>query len=1429
MYQLTPHFILEHLEHGVYSGNLPACCMFVDLSGFTPMTETLMKTGSQGAEVLSEILAVFFRPMILSVYHHGGFITGFAGDAFTAVFPEDASFGSDLKPDYRPVLYSALEIQRFFNCRGSRETPLGRFDIKVKMGLAFGKACWRITGPDHHKAYYFNGPAIDRCTEAERTAGMNEIVLHETLFKKLRTTRLTCRPIGARCYLLQEFGDTISIPEPVAVPELHPGTASLFYPLSLLNATQSGEFRDVTSVFISFDYLRSRSELDAFIHLVITLTERFDGHFNRVDFGDKGGTILILFGAPVLHENDPERAMRFILALQSEWSGHFSFRAGINTGRVYAGMVGIPSRCEYATLGRAVVLAARLMMRAEWGEILVPAVIATHPDFHFDYKGLFEYKGIDQPIGTFKLVSQIPEKDRSFSGNLVGRDRELEQLIHLMQPLADGIFGGVVYVDGAAGAGKTRLVSELRSRLENDPRFANLSWCYLPCEDVLRKSFNPILHFFRSYFNQSESGGSSDNKAAFLHRLNQLIGRTRHEDIRNELIRTRSILGGLLNLHWEHSLYEQLDAKSRFENTLFAVKNLIKAESLAGPVVIELEDAHWLDDDTRNWLEVLTRNVDEFPFMVIATCRYRDDGSPVSFGLKRIREHRIACDVLPEAASRVLVENLLVPNTDALPENTFDFVYRKTEGNPFFIEQMCRYFLENNLLDTGRNLLETGMEIPASITRVIIARIDRLTAEMKDVVKTASVLGREFLARILSRILGNLPVDTCLVEGVTKNIWINLTDIRYLFRHALIRDAVYEMQLKQHLRELHRKAAETIEELYSNDLESWYFDLANHYRNAGMELQMLEYLMKAGMYAQETYLNQKALDAFSELVDLLPDTDDRKRQVLIFRSDINKLIGRPSEAFRDLKYALQLACKQKDHRIEAAALSKTGGLHISQDRYDTALEYVQKASTLARQLSDPRSEAREINRQGKIYRIQGKFDQALEYHRKALDIYTTIAYLPGQADALQSIGDVLTCQADYQGALHLLQEALAIWEETGNLLSAANTLNSIGVVYCKRSMYNDALQQFEKTLDLYRKTGCMQGEANVIGNIGGIHHDQGRHSEAMERYRHVLNISRETGDRQGEAIALYNLGCVLHEQNHLEDAITMYRQALSIFDEIRDLSGKASSIHGIGAVYHDRNAFTDALEHYQNALDIRRQIGNRQEEALSLNNIGLLHYNRGRFHDARVQYELALQIFREIGNRYGEAGAMSNIALLDELQGDTDKALKQHERAYGIFREIGARLNEADSLHNIGSACLDKHLYSQARESFDQAAGIFEDIGIMHRAIFSRSMQARSCLFLGHPEIAFDLSIQCIRSLDTLDQQDTLRECKREQIYFTHYLLLMKNNRSEAVEWLNKAYQALLEEMEGITDSDARETILANPQNRALVESWKNIYPSSSA
>jgi predicted ATPase/class 3 adenylate cyclase len=1237
---LTPRFILQAQSHGRDHGHFPATGLFVDVSGFTAAMDVLMRHGQHGAELMANIMRDIFTPLVDFVYEQNGFITGFAGDAFTALFPHTDTDNTVQDPAHR-ALTAGHNILAHMVANPNHLTPYGSFPFRVKVGIAAGEARWGILkgAKANQHTYYFSGTAVDECAHAEHYANGGDLIVSREIVAQMGPALTAVSLPETTAFLKVTAVHDKTTPVPPQLPAVDNEQARAFMPSALIEELFTGEFRQIISMFISLDQVSTHSELATFMRDVFDLQTQYGGFFNRIDFGDKGCNLLLFWGAPVAHENDVERALNFVLDLRERTPT--PIRVGITYYIAHAGYIGAPIREEYTCCSRGVNLSARHMMAADWGEIWLDGETAARAEESFDlaFHDHVPFKGFTEPQPVYLLHGRKDQIMRdTYEGEMIGREPEMAQLATAASPLLIGQLAGAVSVYGEAGMGKSRLVYEFAQRVKqwDTPPL----WCFCPTDEILRQSLNPFRYWLRGYFAVSNDLTEAENKAAFDRRLAEIIATTSEPELKNTLERTRSFLGALIDLYWPGSLYEFLEPQLRFENSLEALKALLKAESLRQPVIIELDDAQWLDSDTTQFLRQLTHNVANYPLLVIAASR-----EPLADNLfdTAVAQHTISLNTLArEGIDQFIHMMIRRPPSPAL----VDFLAARTDGNPFYLEQILLYLAEQNLLDRDTEAQihnDDSITVPTDVRAVLVARLDRLTRDVRSVVQTASVLGREFETRLLSQmLLGANHIQTQVAEAETAAIWTALNEIRYIFKHGMMRDAAYDMQLRGQLHKLHRLAATALEVVFHDDLEPHYAEIAYHYDRAQDVYMALGYYEKAGDHAKSSYRNAEAIAHYSRALEIAPTDEEALRyEILLGRESVFDWQGKRDEQLQDLETLEALAEQMgQSERYAAVVALRQANYGLVTSNYTAAMIQAERAVSLAQAAQSPDIEAQGNLLMGKVASRQGAFDaakRALEQSLRLLEMMPRSSQSNGdqssdRADALMTLGQVYWYQGHYTDAEGYLQQALELNRQLNLRRGEAGCLNALGAMLSEQGDWLAARQYAEEVLNICQEIGYRHGETIILRNLGGDFNDLGDYKTARAYVEQALSTCQELDDRWGEAICHDTLGVIAYGLQEMVEATAFLEEAITIQQEIGDQDGLGYTWTHLGHALLAQGLYAQAKEAYSHSLHIRHEL---EQKSMAVDTrAGLAHVAVKLGHTAEAAGQL-----KHVLNWFGEQGA----------------------------------------------------------------------------------------------------------------------------------------------------------------------------------------------
>jgi predicted ATPase/class 3 adenylate cyclase len=980
-------------------------------------------------------------------------------------------------------------------------------------------------------------------------------------------------------------------PAPAAPPSATSAQMDAFMPESVRSLAAQGEFRQVVTMFINLREIPAGAAGLALQQTLFRLLGQHGGYLCRIgQIGarDPGATLLLFWGAPTSLENDLKRALDFGLDFQRQIA--IPLRAGITNQLVYAGFVGADIREEYTCYGTAVNLAARLMITAEWGEILLDQTSADQAGGAFvcQPSGVRQFKGFANPQPVFALTGHQRWQPTPYPRPLIGRERELSQLQAALAPLDSGRAAGIALIIGEAGIGKSRLVHELQKNQQ-------VQWFHCPADHVVHQSLYPFRYALRAYFAQSPLQTEDENKRLFDYGIEALAAATPDPGLQAELLRTRSLLGALVDLHWPDSLYAQLEPKGRFENTLDALKTLFKAESLGRPLVIHVEDAHWLDADSAECLQHIQRNIASYPIAILVTARSEP---PALRGTAE--SPRSAIQLSPLAASeleRLASAVLEAPVSQALVV----LLVERAEGNPYFAEQLLLFLQEHDLLaasPSGLAPTNVAAILPGNVRALLTARLDRLPPEVKQLVQTAAVLGREFAIELLCRMLPDDPTLLPRLQIATAaNIWQPVRPNYYSFSHDLLRDAAYDMQLRVRQRQMHELAATTLEAQSDRASSA----LAYHYEQALNHPKACAYLAQAGEEAGKAYENSSALDYYARLIAIL-------------RQD--------SAAVSDPASALIAALLR-----QVAILEHTSSWVDARAVASEALELA-----TAHHVLDSQAEAQSWI--GNLWRLSSDYGQAQSYLNQALEHYRRHDDADGLARALNRLGMVYRDQGSFEQALPCYQESLAISQAHGMLGNMAQALNNMALLYWHLSDYAQSLHYHQEALVISRQLGDKAQISKIFGNLGLLYWHWGQPDQALAYYQQALQLEQEFGNRAGVAKALGNIGLLHAEQCEYDQALEYYQQALDLDRELGNEAGVARHLGNTGLIYGNQGLFDQALRYHQQALEIDQKLGNNADVPRHRGNIAELYRYKGEYQQALAYYDETIPMLRAVGAKY---------------------------------------------------------------------------------------------------------------------------------------------------------------------------------------------------
>jgi class 3 adenylate cyclase/tetratricopeptide (TPR) repeat protein len=631
--------------------------------------------------------------------------------------------------------------------------------------------------------------------------------------------------------------------------------------------------------------------LNRFFELALEEVHRYEGTINQF----LGDGFMALFGAPVAHEDHATRAVLSALALQrtikeaelgKPYGVECSFRMGLNSGLVVVGSIGDNLRMDYSAIGDTTNLASRLQGIAEPGMIVVSESTSRLVQGYVRLEALqpVQVKGKTEPVTPYTVIGTLAQRspmarhgERTFS-RFVGRDRELAVLDECFAEVEAGQ-GQVVGIVAEAGAGKSRLLYEFRRRLPHQ-RVTTFEGRCLSYGSTM--PYHPLIDMIRDHCDLAER----DNAAMVVNKVHTAL-----RDLGLDAGASAPYILQLLGVKEGTESIAVLTSEAIRTRTFATLTQMILQGSQHRPLIVEVEDLHWTDKTSEDYLISLVESLAGTAIMLLTTYRpgYRPPWLDKSYATQLSLRHLTSQDALTVVHS--------TRQQKALPEHLEQMIIEKAEGNPFFLEELTRAVIEQSGLEADRI-------VPDTIQGVLSARIDRLPEDHKHFLQTTSVLGREFSPRLLDAIWdGGRALEPLLLELKRLEFLyerIGVEEPIYVFKHALTQEVAYESLLTTRRQALHLAAGQALETLYAEHLQDAYDRLAYHYARTAQADKAVAYLGQFAEKAARSFAHSEAITALEQAlghVERLPaEVRDRRRLELILRQVYSLfLLGRLQE------------------------------------------------------------------------------------------------------------------------------------------------------------------------------------------------------------------------------------------------------------------------------------------------------------------------------------------------------------------------------------------------------------------------------------------------------------------------------------------------------------------------------------------------------
>jgi class 3 adenylate cyclase/tetratricopeptide (TPR) repeat protein len=872
---------------------------------------------------------------------------------------------------------------------------------------------------------------------------------------------------------------------------------------------------------------------------------RYEGTINQF----LGDGFMALFGAPLAHEDHARRAVLAALGIQRALTDQVqvTVRMGVHTGQVVVGAIGDNLRMDYTAVGDTTHLAARLQQRAEPGTILISEATARLVEGYVQLERLapVTLKGLAEPVGVAR-VTGVGTRRSALEGPgalspFVGRAREVAALDDLAERVAGGQ-GQAVGIVGEPGVGKSRLLLEWRQILEArgfrwlEGRCLSFGSAipYLPVLDLVRagcalQDADPPETVATKVREALVGAGVEPEGSApyLLHLLGFKEGSEAVAGLGPEVVKDR---------------------------TFEALRRLHLGQARVRPLALGVEDLHWTDHTSEEYLSALAAVLGDAPILLVGT--YRAGYRPP--WLDRSYATQIALARLATSDSLSVVRAILPES--AIPDAAAQVILDRAEGNPFFLEELARAVREAG---------QAQLAVPETVQGVLAARIDRLPEPAKRVLQTASVLGREFPRRLLEAVWRAPGLEGHLRELVHQEFFrasASGDEPGYAFRHGLTQDVALGTLLAGRRRELHRRAAEARLALQPGRARELAPVLAHHYVEAETWPEAAEQARVAAEAARAVHANQEALARYDQALlaagrgGLGAATEAR---LLEARAGVHETLGAFEPARADLEAALA-RLDAGDGTARARVLGALAMLWGGHQDYGRGIALAQEAAGVAERAGDPRDLAEARWKMGILRANRAEVRAARESFEAALATFAALGDEPGQARALDALGMARLLAGDLDGAIAATQDAAARLHALGDRATEASALAMLSYARALRGEWAAGEAAARRSLALGAEIGLRSHQAFVQTSLGWLAGLYGSYGPALRDAQEGLDLARAIGHREWTAIGLSATGAVLRALGQLDTARGLHEEELALARELGTAVWLADALGELG-------------------------------------------------------------------------------------------------------------------------------------------------------------------------------------------------------------------------------------------------------------------------
>jgi class 3 adenylate cyclase/tetratricopeptide (TPR) repeat protein len=1092
-----------------------------------------------------------------------------------------------------------------------------------------------------------------------------------------------------------------------------------------------GERKQVTVMFCDMEGFTQLSErlgpeeaytvMDQVYEILIHKVHDYEGTVNEFT----GDGIMALFGAPIALEDAPQRAIRSAMAIHREMT-RFSdrkknerevipplkMRIGIHTGPVVVGTLGNDLRVEFKAVGDTVNLASRVERLAEPASTYITedTFKLTEGLFRFEALGERKVKGKEETVKIYRVIAPSTRRTRfdvSAERGLtpfVGREREFELLLDGFERSKGGR-GQAFSIVSEAGVGKSRLLYEFRKALTNEKVTFLEGRCLSYSRGV---AYHPITEILKSNFDIQE--GDEDSKIRRKVKRGLKILAADEADTLPYLLELLSVKDSGIDKI-------SISPEARKYRILEALRQIVLKGSEIQPLIMAFEDLHWIDKSSEESLKDLLDNISGAKVFLVFT--YRPEFVHTWGG--RSYHSQVNLNRLSNRETLAMVTYLL--GTEGVDRDLEELILEKTEGIPFFIEEFIRSLIDLKIIkkEDHKYFLSKDIQdvmIPVTIQDVIMARVDSLTEDAKEVLQTGSVIEREFSYELIKRVMG-IPEQELLSHlSVLKDSELIYERGIYpqsicIFKHALTRQVVYDSILSRRKKRLHEEIGNAIEEIFKDNLDEHYVVLAEQYTKSENYVKSVDYSVRAGDRAAEVFAWHAARNHYENALRFLKEEDQERKAEVLKKSAVVTAPELDLEA--SLSYAhsaLELFEKLGDKRNELDMLMHIQmvyqGGYMDGSMEDKALKYLEKAAAIAKDDPDSLVKGMVYQRTSHLYLHRGQPATTLVWAQRAVDVFVRLGVPMGT-----SLGTALTYTGRIDDGIVYNEKNWAPVLKAGNPLIIALLGHELSLTLALVRNVPAARKWGERVLPEVKKAGLrfegfLWRPLALIYTLSGVVSKAEMACQAEKRIENKTLMSCFFEDAA-------SIGFHYLRQGDWDRASEYLEWAISVHKERNNFAAIGACSFTLGSLNLEQKNYSKAEKHLLRSLDICRKGGNVIFELWVLPVICELYLKMEQPEKALESVAKGFELLKPDQNWYGlPAPIYTAKGMLATVKQDWKTATEFFEKAIHLNKQYQLPWDEAKTNYEWGMMYLARSQGGDGKnaiEKLELALEIFERIG----------------------------------------------------------------------------------------------------------------------